>query len=131
MWRKPRRAARTDARHRETQGPIQIAGLKACAEALMSRADRFFRHLLRLFPAEFRGDFGDEMAATFHDQRRDVMAEGGSMGALRLWRDTLRGVLTTAPREHLDVLRGDVVYALRTLRRHTRFTVVAALALAI
>ena len=25
----------------------------------MSRADRIFKGLLRLFPAEFRGDFGD------------------------------------------------------------------------
>jgi hypothetical protein len=40
----------------------------------MSRADRFFKRLLRLFPAEFRGDFGDDMAATFSDQRRDVLA---------------------------------------------------------
>ena len=97
----------------------------------MSRADRFFRCLLRLFPAEFRGDFGDEMAATFSDQRRDVLSDGGSMGAFRLWWDTLRGILTTAPRQHLDVLRGDVVYALRNLRRHTGFTLVAVLALAV
>src|ERR1700716_2505578 len=97
----------------------------------MSRADRFFRRLLRLFPAEFRGDFGDEMAATFRDQRRDALAEGGSLGALRLWWDTPRGIPTPAPREHLDALRADVGYALRTLRRHTGFTFVAVLALAI
>ena len=58
----------------------------------MSRADRFFRRLLRLFPADFRGDFGDDMAATFNDQRRDVLAQGGSMAALRLWWDTIRGI---------------------------------------
>ena len=27
-----------------------------------SRADRLFRLLLRLFPSEFRGDFGEEMS---------------------------------------------------------------------
>jgi hypothetical protein len=26
-----------------------------------SRADRLFRLLLRLFPSEFRGDFGDDI----------------------------------------------------------------------
>jgi hypothetical protein len=29
------------------------------------RSDRIFRGLLRLFPADVRGDFGDDMAATF------------------------------------------------------------------
>jgi len=97
----------------------------------MSRADRFFRRLLRLFPADFRGDFGDDMAATFNDQRRDVLAQGDSMAALRLWWDTIRGIATTAPREHLDLLRSDVRYALRNLRRNPGFTVVAVVALAI
>ena len=76
----------------------------------MSRGDRFFRRLLRLFPAEFRSDFGDDMTRTFEDQRDDVAARGGSMAQLRLWNDTVVGILTTAPREHWDLLRQDVLY---------------------
>jgi hypothetical protein len=49
----------------------------------MSRSQRFFRALLRLFPAEFRGDFGDDMTATFDDQARDALSQGDPLIALR------------------------------------------------
>jgi hypothetical protein len=65
------------------------------------------------------------MAATFRDQRDDVLARGGAIGAARLWWDTIRGILTTAPREHVDLLRSAVRYALRGLRRNPAFTLVA------
>ncbi|HET8947386.1 MAG TPA: ABC transporter permease, partial [Candidatus Polarisedimenticolia bacterium] len=94
------------------------------------RGERFFRRLLRLFPAEFRGDFGDEMTRTFRDQRDDVAARGGPGALLRLWMETVLGVLTTAPRAHWDLLRQDVRYGLRGLRRNPGFATVAIAALA-
>jgi putative ABC transport system permease protein len=97
----------------------------------MSLADRVFRRLLRLFPVEFRSDFGDDMTRTFKDQREDVSARGGSMAQLRLWKDTVLGILTTAPREHWDLLRQDVVYGLRGLRRDPGFAAIAIAVLAV
>src|SRR6476661_7930198 len=83
----------------------------AATDSHAVRAERLFRRLLRLFPAEFRGDFGDDMAQTFGDQRRHTLVHGGTMGLARLWWDTVRGVATTAPREHWDLLCQDVRYA--------------------
>lgn len=39
------------------------------------------------------------------------------MALARLWFETIRDVFTTGPREHLAILRQDVGYALRALRR--------------
>lgn len=97
----------------------------------MGRADRIFRRLLRLFPSEFRGDFGDDMAETFRDQRLDTAATGGAAAHVNLWWQTIRGIVTTAPREHVDLLRQDVRYSLRSLRRSPTFSVVSAIVLGV
>jgi putative ABC transport system permease protein len=94
----------------------------------MAWHDRLFRALLKLFPAEFRGDFGDDMAADFGDQRR---AARGRRGIARLWLRTTADVVRRAPLEHLDLLRQDVLYALRLLRRHPGATTTAIVSLTV
>ena len=82
-----------------------------------SRAERLYRLLLRFFPSEFRGDFGDEMSTVFGDERAEAAA-GGRLGLARLWWRTLRGFARTAPREHADVLMRDAGYGVRLMRQH-------------
>jgi len=91
--------------------------------------DRLFRWLLKLFPTEFRGDFGGNMAADFHDQRREVEGNGGAVRTL--WMRTVLDLLRRAPREHLDVLSRDASYAVRVLRRHPAASAMAIVSLAI
>jgi putative ABC transport system permease protein len=99
----------------------------------MSRDDRWFRALLRLFPSEFRGDFGRQMEDDFREQRDDAAARDGPRGPLRLWLRTVADVLRRAPLEHADVLRRDAVHAIRILRKRpaSTVTVIASIAIAI
>jgi hypothetical protein len=97
-----------------------------------SRRGGLFGWLLRLFPAEFRGDFGNEMATDFQEQHADAAA-AGRRSVVRLWARTLIDLARRVPLEHLDVLRRDAGYALRLLRRRPDFaaTVVQTLAIGV
>jgi putative ABC transport system permease protein len=93
--------------------------------------DRLFARLLRMFPAEFRGDFGQAMAEDFQDQRMDAARQGGRRSVLRVWLLTVGGFLRGAPREHLEIFRRDAGYALRLLRRRPALAATALLTLII
>jgi hypothetical protein len=47
---------------------------------------KVYRHLLRLYPAAFRAEFGDEMQAVFATAVREAAEEGpGAVGGLAQW----------------------------------------------
>lgn len=92
---------------------------------------RFYRALLKLFPREFRGDFGEQMEADFQDQREDERQRGARRGSVRLWTRTVGDILRRAPAEHFEILRRDAGYALRLFRRNPGFAAAVVLTLAI
>src|SRR5258708_20474424 len=69
------------------------------------------------------------MEQVFIDQRAEAAREGSKMGIWRLWWETAKGIFTTAPREHLSMLRQDSTFALRMMRKNLGFTIAAIIVL--
>ena len=89
---------------------------------------RWYRTALHLYPASFRAEYGEEMAAVHRMRLRDAR---GPMARLLVHADVLQETLMNAPAVHWDVLKQDLRYTARTLRRAPGFTLTAILVVAL
>jgi predicted permease len=85
---------------------------------------RLYRALLHLFPASFRNEYGEEMAAIFARRRRE---SSGLAARTALWVETLFDLVPNALRVQADVLGQDLRYTARTLRRAPGFALTVVL----
>ncbi len=86
------------------------------------------RLLLRLYPASFRGLYGDEMGTIFARRRRQAQ---GPLAVAGLWSETALEVIGNAAAAHWDLLRQDLRYTVRTLGRSPGFTATALVVVAL
>jgi predicted permease len=89
---------------------------------------RFYRALLRVYPASFRRQYGAEMQGIFTRRRREA---AGPLAAVGLWGATLCEVLGNAAAVHWDLLRQDLRYTVRGVRRAPGFAVTVLLVVAL
>jgi hypothetical protein len=67
----------------------------------MTRHERLYRRLLRLYPDDFRERYGAEMTRLFGDQLRDADASGDPVAVASLWVRSILDLLATAPGHHV------------------------------
>jgi putative ABC transport system permease protein len=83
---------------------------------------RVYRGFLRLYPADFREEYGHELCLVFADRWRE---QRSLLALFLIWLNALFGVLNEAPKEHYHMLVQDLSYALRVLRKDRGVTAAA------
>ena len=73
-------------------------------ERAVGASEWAYRSLLRAYPRELRGEYGDEMARCFRDLCREELEDGGTLGLVALWANTLPELLYTALKERSTML---------------------------
>src|SRR3954453_21729937 len=89
---------------------------------------KLYRALLHLYPASFRAEYGEELCAVFAQRRTHA---ANPFAQLAIWLEAIADTVISAVPVHLDILRSDLAWAFRSLRRSPAFTATAILVAAI
>ena len=94
----------------------------------MTRIEQFYTVLLWLYPASFRREYGRALIDTFVARTREMS------GPARSWRLVIAAIADVVPNAfaaHGEILRQDLRYAVRSLRRTPGFALTAIIVVAL
>lgn len=89
---------------------------------------RCYRRLTYLYPAGFRDEYQSELLELVRERQQGLK---DVPGVVSLWTEMIADVLTTAPKEHWNMLKQDLRHAIRLLGKTPSTAISAALVLAI
>ena len=81
-----------------------------------------YRALLHLYPAGFRAEYAEDLCAIFALRRAQA---SNPLATLALWLDAIADICSSALPAHWDILRRDLTWSARCLRRSPAFTLTA------
>jgi hypothetical protein len=84
------------------------------------RAQRWYRFIVRLYPAAHRRAFGDEMVQMFGDHYRDAVGSG-RVSRWRFWRSVLADAGRSLVTEYIAAIRAGAGWPGRLRRRNRRW----------
>jgi hypothetical protein len=79
----------------------------ASSSRSVERSVRIYRALIKVYPASFRDEYGDEMIHVFRDLATDAWLRRRRVGLLALWFRVIADLVRTVPKQHLSRCRTD------------------------
>jgi hypothetical protein len=75
-------------------------------KALLRKSEQIYGLVVRLYPQNYREEFGEEMKYVFSQSMRETMAEGRELEVARLWGRTIMDTIKTITIQHLEIQKG-------------------------